>query len=311
MARRSDTSLATLLLVSRAVPSTERPLTATEFWKLVARVDDPGVLLGRSRDELNELAGFELANRVDALFDRATALAFRLEELERGGVMTLSAFDDGYPERWRTRLGAAAPAAIHAAGAIDLLAAGGVAVVGSRDVSREGAEVARAVAECAASAGRVVISGGARGTDRLAMQAGLEHDGRVVGVLADALTRTASDSEVRRAVGDGQLCLVTPYGPDAPFNAGNAMGRNKLIYALADVTFVVATDEGKGGTWAGATEAMKKNYGAVAVWTGEGAGPGNNRLVDLGGRPIESVEQLVDIDSVENRRSAEQLGLGL
>jgi predicted Rossmann fold nucleotide-binding protein DprA/Smf involved in DNA uptake len=160
----------------------------------------------------------------------------------------------------------------------------------------------------------VVISGGARGTDRLAMQAALDGDGRVAGVLADALTRTAADPEVRRAVGDGQLCLVTPYAPEAPFNAGNAMGRNKLIYALAEVTFVVATDEGKGGTWTGATEALKKGYGAVAVWTGEGAGRGNKALVDLGGVPVSDVVDVVGavMATPSPRLQPErQLGFGL
>ena len=106
------------------------------------------------------------------------------------------------------------------------------------------------------------------------MNAALGVEGAVVGVLADSLIRSANDSDVRRAISDEHLCLVTPYVPTAPFSAGNAMSRNKLIYALADVTFVVASDEGKGGTWSGAVEALKKTYGDVAVWTGDGAGAG-------------------------------------
>ena len=65
------------------------------------------------------------------------------------------------------------------------------------------------------------------------MNVALDAGGCVVGVLADALTRTANDPEVRRAVADERLCLATPYAPSAPFSAGNAMGRNKILYALA------------------------------------------------------------------------------
>jgi predicted Rossmann fold nucleotide-binding protein DprA/Smf involved in DNA uptake len=310
MARRTDTSLATLLLVSRAVPSTERPLSASEFWKLVGAVNDPGVLLGQSEEQLEGSVGVTLAKRVCALVDRATALAFRIEELEQSGVQTLSAFDEGYPARWRERLNGGAPPAIHAVGAIDILDAGGLAIVGSRDVAQAGADVARSAAIFAARDGKVVISGGARGTDRLAMSAALESNGRVAGVLADSLLRTTGDPEVRRAVGDSQLCLVTPYAPEAPFNAGNAMGRNKLIYTLADVTFVVASDHDKGGTWSGATEAITKNYGRVAVWLGEGGGPGNKPLADLGAVPVTDIGELFEVSSSE-RRVGEQLGLGL
>jgi predicted Rossmann fold nucleotide-binding protein DprA/Smf involved in DNA uptake len=55
------------------------------------------------------------------------------------------------------------------------------------------------------------------------------------------------------------LCLVTPFSPNAGFSIGAAMGRNRLIYCLADYAIVVASDAESGGTWAGATEALKNN----------------------------------------------------
>jgi predicted Rossmann fold nucleotide-binding protein DprA/Smf involved in DNA uptake len=54
------------------------------------------------------------------------------------------------------------------------------------------------------------------------------------------------------------LVLLSPYDPQAGFNIGNAMQRNKLIYALADAALVVKSDYGKGGTWAGAIEQLDK-----------------------------------------------------
>jgi predicted Rossmann fold nucleotide-binding protein DprA/Smf involved in DNA uptake len=205
---------------------------------------------------------------------------------------------------------------VHAVGPARLLGRGGVAIVGSRDVSPEAAEVAKAAAAAAAHGGRVVISGGARGTDRLAMNAATASDGEVAGILADALIRTANDAEVRRLIGNEQLCLATPYAPNAPFSAGNAMGRNKLIYATADVTLVVASDSGKGGTWAGATEALRHAYGTVAVWLGEGAGPGNAALAERGAIGLTDLSSLDDLASAgfvapTAMREPEQLGLHL
>lgn len=315
MARRSDTSLATLLLVSRAVPSEERPLSASEFWKLLDIVNDPAGLLGMSDAELAGSVGPILATRVHTLLDRATSLAFQVEDLEHRGIRTLSALDDDYPPRWRERLGTAAPPVMHCAGSPLLLARGGIAIVGSRDIAPAAALIAQEAADAAAQDGRVVISGGARGTDKLAMHAALQCDGSVVGVLAEALMRTASDPDVRRAIADEQLCLATPYAPNAPFSAGNAMGRNKLVYALADLTFVVATDEDKGGTWAGATEALEKNYGRAAVWMGDGAGPGNAALIEHGAIPIASIDDLMALAVPGHREQTaspdKQLGLPL
>jgi DNA processing protein len=65
---------------------------------------------------------------------------------------------------------------------------------------------------------------------------------------------------------EGQLALVSPYDPDAGFNVGHAMGRNKQIYALADAALVVNADFNKGGTWSGAVEQLDKfRFGPVFV----------------------------------------------
>lgn len=50
---------------------------------------------------------------------------------------------------------------------------------------------------------------------------------------------------------------LSPYYPDAKFNAGNAMGRNKYIYVLAKSSVVIHSGL-KGGTWEGAKENLKK-----------------------------------------------------
>ena len=86
----------------------------------------------------------------------------------------------------------------------------------------------------------------------------LEAGGKVVGVLADSLEKTAMNREHRNLLLDGQLVLISPYDPSAGFNVGNAMQRNKLIYALADAALVVSSDLNKGGTWAGAVEQLDK-----------------------------------------------------
>lgn len=290
----TDDRLAALLLVNRLVDVDAKPLTATELWPLLDEVERPGALLGLDVDALADLSAVSAvgADRVRTLLDAATALAFALDELDQSGIWTCSPFDDDYPERFRVRLGRGAPPVLFGAGPHSLLGGGGLAIVGSRGVDAAGGEVAREAARLAARTGRSVISGGARGVDQLAMAAADEVEGAVVGVLADALVKALRSPENRRAVGEGRVCLCTPYKPTAGFSAANAMGRNKLVYALADLTLVVATDEGSGGTWAGATEALRRGYGRVAVWRGDGEGPGNGALVEKGAVEVRSLEEL-------------------
>ena len=76
--------------------------------------------------------------------------------------------------------------------------------------------------------------------------------------------------------------MVTPYSPSAGFSVGAAMGRNRLIYTLADYAIVVASDARTGGTWAGATEALKNNWLPVFMLEHEQMSEGNTLLLQKG-----------------------------
>ena len=119
-----------------------------------------------------------------------------------------------------------------------------------------------------------MVSGLARGVDQTAMAAALDAAVPVVGVPTEGIRVAARNPEIRRRALAGELCIASPYGPTMRFTAGNAMGRNKIIYALAEVTLVVCSDSGSGGTWEGARRRCRR-FGRVAVWTGR-AGPGNS-----------------------------------
>lgn len=115
-----------------------------------------------------------------------------------------------------------------------------------------------AVGSLAARSHRTIVSGGAKGIDQAAMRCALESGGIVCGVLADSLEKTSMNREHRNLLLEGQMVLISPYDPNAGFNVGNAMQRNKLIYALADASLVVSSNMKKGGTWAGAVEQLDK-----------------------------------------------------
>lgn len=287
MAARTDASLAALLLVQRLVRLEPAPLSDGELWRVLGH-GDPARLLGLDAAEVTQLLGGDpvLGARVASRLEAATAVAFALEDWERRGLTVLTPLDDAYPERVRERLGSAAPGLLHVTGPPEHLATAGVAVVGSRDVSDEGSAAAESLARAVAAGGLTLISGGARGVDATAMSAAYEAGGVVVAVLAEGLERRIRRPETRQAVASGRVTLASPYAPTAGFSAGAAMARNKVVYALARTAVVVATAQGQGGTWEGATEALRRNLTDVAVWQGPGAGPGNAALADRGARSV-------------------------
>ncbi len=225
--------------------------------------------------------------RLAALLQRGVKLGFAVEKWSQSGIWVLCRSDPDYPARFKSHLKEKAPPVLFGTGERSLLAGGGLAIVGSRTVDAEGDAFTREVAAWCARGGLPVVSGGARGVDQIAMAGALEAGGTVVGVLADTLLKRSVSRDARSALADGRLLLLSPYHPEAGFNVGNAMGRNKLIYALADYGLVVSADHNKGGTWAGATEELKRTPSRpVFVRLTGTLPPGNRKLLELGAAPF-------------------------
>jgi predicted Rossmann fold nucleotide-binding protein DprA/Smf involved in DNA uptake len=77
------------------------------------------------------------------------------------------------------------------------------------------------------------------------------------------------------------------------------MGRNKLIYTLADYGIVVASSANKGGTWSGAMENLKNEWVPLFVVTYDDMPEGNQLLLERGGieLPLSKVEDYSNLDS--------------
>jgi predicted Rossmann fold nucleotide-binding protein DprA/Smf involved in DNA uptake len=276
----------------------------------------PSALQGRNAAEIAQelpvLSGE--AERIARLLDRAGRLAIELESLFGKGMWALTRVDDRYPGKLRDTLKHQAPSVLFGAGDWQLFKRRGVAVVGSRNIDEAGAEFAKLAGARAVASKMAVVSGGARGTDRIAMDGAIEADGVSLGVLADSLEATIRKSDVRGLVLEGRLLLGTPYAPTAGFSVGGAMGRNKLIYGLADFAVVVSSDYKTGGTWGGAVECLKAGWCPVFVREGAGAPKGNEELVKLGAVKLSpgTMQQTQDLGGLfmelgkKNQKAVEQ-----
>ena len=250
------------LIAGRGKPSV-KPLGAGEYRRLARRLRElqrqPADLLDSGAHEIvNECRTGLDSERLERLLGRGFLLAQAVERWRTRAIWVLSRADADYPRRLKQRLGGDAPPILYGCGDAAILGTGGLAVVGSRNVHEALIQYTEDVGRLAASAGRSLVSGGARGVDRAAMRGALDAGGRVAGVLADGLEKAAMLREHREALMDGRLVLISPYDPAVRFQVGHAMQRNKLIYALSDAALVVNSDYGKGGTWTGAIEQLDK-----------------------------------------------------
>ena len=310
----TDDSKAVIALASRLGDSKRPSLSPTEWDRFSTVLEDQQIDLADvfgSDFDAGSIPGITetIAAKIETLLRSAGAATVEAADLERYGISAITIIDDQYPDAFRQRLDSLAPPVIYAVGNLALLTGDGVGIVGSRNVTEAGKAAAEKIAAEAVGAQRSVVSGGARGVDSFAMNAAFIAGGTVVGVLADSLQARIRKSGTLQAIDEGTVCLVSQQIPSAGFTPHSAMARNKLVYALAEVTVVVATDLETGGTWAGAAEALKKGNGRIAVWTGDGAGPGNDALIGLGATPLGSTDELFNSEPPAESKPSEQLGL--
>ncbi len=203
--------------------------------------------------------------RLNQLLSRGFLLAQALELWASRGIYPISRADSIYPKRLKQQLGEDAPSILYACGNINLADMGGLAVVGSRNISPELMLYSEKIGKLAAKFEKIIISGGAKGVDLSAMQATLMQHGYCIGFLSNGLLKESVNRTFRTALMNQQLLLLSHVDPSAGFHVGIAMQRNKYIYALSDAALVINADFEKGGTWEGAKEQLNK-YHFVPVY---------------------------------------------
>ena len=311
-----------LLCSTLALPreASTRPLTPKEWSSLAASIHaselgTPSALFGLEAQDITESLGVspEAGGRVAELLSRGGQLAMELEHLSTRGIWIITRADDGYPPLFRSRLKATAPPVIFGAGNPSALVDRSVAVVGSRDADEASIGFATALGRSCARQGLAVVSGGARGIDSAAMLAAMDGGGKAIGIVAEALERSVRRQDFRAHIADGELTLIAVKHPAAGFNVGDAMGRNRLIYSLAEAAVVVASGE-KGGTRAGALENLKAGWVPLFVREDSDAPVANRELLAAGGLPITRdsldgnslVERLRDRPAVDYQPTLEE-----
>ncbi|MCP4766530.1 MAG: DNA-processing protein DprA [Gammaproteobacteria bacterium] len=286
----SPNTQAILLLTShfsKAKGGSVKPLTPKEWgrfalWLKKKSLTPEQLMTGHLDDLLNGWLDKTITlDRVEGLMERGSALALAMEKWFRAGLWVMTRSDPDYPLRFKQRLRTDSPAILFGCGNRALLNGGGLAVIGSRNVNDRDLAYSRALGALAAGEGYSIVSGGARGVDEASMLGALEAEGTVIGVLADSLLRACSSVKYRKHLMVSNLVLISTFYPEAGFNAGNAMQRNKYIYCLSNTAIAVQSGT-KGGTWSGAMENLKKQWVPLWVKRTSDTMAGNSAIVKAG-----------------------------
>lgn len=251
--------------------STFNPLTNLQYNHLATKlynssIQSPSNLL----EKINELdsyweelnLSFEMKDRIEYLLspERVIKVHMGVQDLLRRNIQIITRASKNYPNKLKSKLLEKRPAVLFYTGNLDLVNEDIVGIVGSRNIGREEEDYINIIVKELVSKSKTIISGGANGSDKTAEDVVIENEGNLILFLSFGMNKKITDSKVIKHLINDKMLILSESVPSSNFQVFSAMNRNKYIYALSDYVVVAKTDYKKGGTWSGATEALKNNY---------------------------------------------------
>jgi len=220
-------------------------VTPQKLWPLIrARGGVEGLLSSEEEDLSAFLGSRDRARAVLRAGDDAEAERWAAR-IEQTGMRLVTAFDPEYPEVLREIPDP--PFLLFALGRLERLRLPVVAIVGSRDASRYGRDVAGKLAQELSAAGVTVASGFARGVDAAAHEAALGGHGGTIAVLGCGI-----DVEYPREHGRlkerlaSEHLVLSEYPPGTEPRPQNFPIRNRVIAGISAGVVVVEASRRSG-----------------------------------------------------------------
>lgn len=222
-----------------------RTLTPQRLWPVLRARGGVEALLATDEDELSGILGSSDLARAVLRGPGDDEAARWAASIERGGTRILTAFDEEYP-RPLSEI-ADPPFLLYALGRLERLRLPAVAIVGSRDASRYGRDVATRLARDLSGVGIAVVSGFARGVDAAAHEAAREGPGGTIAVLGCGLDvdYPREHGRLKEALASEHLLLSEYPGGTEP-RPQNFPIRNRIIAGLSSGVVVVEASRRSG-----------------------------------------------------------------
>jgi DNA processing protein len=224
------------------------------------------------------------------------------------GVQALFTIEPGYPAAL-VHAGVPPPL-IYVKGRVELLAQAMVAIVGSRNASAAGREMARQLAIGLSAGGLVVVSGLARGIDGAAHEAALAAKGGTVAVMAGGIDHIypPEHASLHARIG-AEGCIVSEQAPGFRARGNDFPRRNRIISGLS-MGVVIVEAATRSGSLITARMAAEQGREVFAV-PGHPLDPraeGTNKLLKGGATIATSAADILEALAPQLGRDAHGLG---
>lgn len=268
-----------LLLTSTLGDPDRNPLTVAQFRNLAKRVAESEQEVSVRELEVRDIEklGYDeaMARRIYGLLSGGNQLREYLRRAEACDCVPITRLNPYYPLSVRKRLGLDSPGVLWAKGDVTLLNRPAVSVIGSRDLLPENRKFAEEAGRKCAEQGYVLVSGNARGTDKVAQDTALEAGGQVISIVADSLQKQPLAQNV---------LYLSLDEFDAPFSAQRALRRNHVIHTMGSLTIAAQCSFGKGGTWDGILANVKHGWSSMCIFA-----DGSDAAAELQNRGVRGI----------------------
>ena len=222
------------------------------------------------------------------------AIAAALDWAGQPGNAILTLADREYPQALLG--GADPPLLLYVKGRVELLSRPAIAIVGSRNATRQGEIDAEAFAAALGQAGLTVVSGLALGIDAAAHRGALPTLGGTVAVIgtgADRIYPSGNEPLARRIAAEGAVLSEFPLG--TPPLAANFPRRNRLIAGLSRGCLVIEAAERSGSliTARLAADAGREVF-ALPGSIHSPLAKGCHRLIKQGAKLVDSAQDIIE-----------------
>jgi DNA processing protein len=217
-----------------------------------------------------------------------------LDWADGAGNRIITLGDSDYPQALLAAIDP--PVLFYGKGRVELLNRPGLAIVGSRNATKQGEATAAAFAAALSGAGLTIISGLALGIDAAAHQGALTARGSTVAVIgtgADRIYPSRNEGLAREIAERGVVVSEFPLG--TPALAANFPRRNRLIAGLARGCLVVEAAE-RSGSLITARLAAEAGLEVFAI-PGSIHSPlskGCHKLIKQGAKLVESAQDILE-----------------
>ena len=261
--------------------------------QLLRSLGDPSAIYAASFKELSAIVDAEVARCIAEGPDE-DALAPTLAWLQQPGNHLLTLADSRYPQALLQI--ADPPPLLYAKGDPALLARPGIAIVGSRNASAQGAKNAMEFAEALSQHGLCIISGMALGIDGAAHQGALKGAGGTIAVVGTGLdiVYPARHRQLAHEIAEHGL-IISEFALGTASRAQNFPRRNRIISGLALGCLVVEANV-RSGSLITARLAAEQGREVFAI-PGSIHSPlskGCHLLIKQGAKLVDDMQDIVD-----------------